>query len=638
MSAVEEGVHGMERAMSLLILAATGMLVCSLAAGRPAGADSMEIPTLQWGDSKRADGTTRHWNPEPLIDLRATLVCVAYRPLTESGERWHAVGMTGPKLLAKTLLNTKPELDTSHKHKIKVIGYADAIMFHPDMLEPEGIAADDLYAIDRKGARVINTMWDKAGAGVSCVRNPKWVKLQKQVARVTADAGFDGLQFDVYPYAIDPGYLCCCRYCNSAWSTYSKSLFGEPQPMPGLDSGKLDFKRPVDRAFKTWRLQNFVDFVKAIEADVRKAHPGFIIIMNHGGGTPDFTYEALHGALGYPSTELWHLKLGDDSSLYLYSSCEAANGAKMIGLINYAEQMKPDYRYRVALAEAWSGGGTFYAVTGNDISKAYCDFFRSHWEWYDGAKSEAEVAVLYSWRDQAFMQGDLVAESKVEFDPKRDHYQRAASVLAKMGVPADCLIVERGLSSRLSRYKIVVVPELSLVDDEDAVAIEKYVREGGKLLIIGEMGDCFSSGQEIINRETSLSALWAGDQTMGKGVIAFAPSTSDEFRSACEAVGLVSQLKIESASHIESAIRGKGDRRSIHLIRFGDVDALKDRAVSVEYEIPRGYRADEVSVWSPDFPSAEMSFSTESIGGRLRVKISRIDNYALVGIVLKPQK
>src|SRR5687767_15327641 len=107
---------GKLKAIQLGIVVA-GLILC----GRWAGAEpAMEIPTLQWGDSKRPDGSTRHWNPSPLIELGATLVCVAYRPLTEKGERWHSVGMTPPRLLARTLLNTKPELEESHKHGIKV--------------------------------------------------------------------------------------------------------------------------------------------------------------------------------------------------------------------------------------------------------------------------------------------------------------------------------------------------------------------------------------------------------------------------------------------------------------------------------------------------------------------------------------
>jgi hypothetical protein len=655
---------------------------------RAAAQTSVEIPTLQWGDSKRPDGTVRHWNPEPLIEMGATLVCVAYRPYTENGERWFKVGMTPPKLLVKALQNTRPELELCHKHGIKVIGYADTIMFHPEMFQNEAVNPDDLYALDRAGERVINTVWDKSGAGVSCVTNPKWIELQKEVALITAQEGFDGLQFDVYPPAIGPGYLCRCQFCVEAWKGQSKKLFGSAQPMPGLDSGKLDYRNAIDREFRTWRLQNFVDFVKTVESHVQKVYPRFIIIMNHGGGTPDFIYEAINGALKNPSTELWHLKLGDDSSLYLYTTTEAANSAKSIGLINFADQRKPDYRYRVALAEAFAGGGTFYfapagknSAAAGQISRNYSDFLRQHHEWIEGTRSDAHVAVLYSWRDQAFLQGDPVAKANVEFDPKRTHYQRAAAVLARMGVPHDCVIVEKGLNRReLSRYKVIVAPELSLVTEKDASTLKEYVRAGGHLLAIGEFGTVTESKKQFQTREKPLLATWTGTAPsesqvvqLGKGRIAFAPrATTDqapgaeppsvdpseavvqikdpaalaipvkhlspEFRAASEAIGLSSQITIQSASAVECTIRAKENTRSIHLIRFGATDHLADKKIVVDYLLPKDYAVSNVSVWSPETSDADLSSSWEEGGGELTVKISRLENYALVGINLAPKR
>jgi hypothetical protein len=636
------------------------VLVFSLVvSASPVPAASMENPTLQWGDSKRPDGTIRHWNPEPLIDLKATLVCVAYRPITEKGERWHAVGMTPPKLLGKTLLNTKPELDECHRHGIKVIGYADSIMFHADMLAANGIDYENLHAIDRKGQRVVNRSWDTNGAYLSCILNPRWLQLQKEVARVTAVADFDGLQFDVYPYAIEPGYLCCCPFCKEAWRRYSAKLFGTAQPMPGMDSGKLDFRKPLDRAFKTWRLQNFVDFVKAVETSVQKSYPHFIIIMNHGGGTPDFTYEAINGALKHPSTELWHLALGDDSSLYLYSGAEASGIGKLIGLINAPDQMRPTYRYRVALAEAYAGGGTFYAVAGKGeegsvqkVSRDYCDFFREHQEWFNDTHSVAEVAVLYSWRDQAFAEGNPVTEAKVEFDPKRNHFQKTAAMLARMGIPNDCLIVEKGLSRRvLNRYKVIVIPGLSLVSDKDAAALKKFVREGGRLLVIGDMGNVSESGQEWKKREPSLLTQWSGKPAtggwwipFGKGLIAFSSDAtnfahlSPDFHSPCESIHLSSQIKIDSATPMECTIRAKDRIRAIHLMRFGPTDSLTNRAVTVTYQLPKGYRAKEVSVWSPDFPAANTSFTWKTVEDRIQVSIAKVDSYALIGVTLQTHR
>ena len=636
-----------------------------------APAAQIEIPTLQWGDSKRADGTTRHWDPKPLIDLAATLVSVAYRPLTNAeGKAWYRVGMTPPKLLVKTLENTKPELDECHQHGIKVIGYADTIMFHADMLAADGIDAEDLYATNRVGKRVVNTEWDKGGVGVACISNPKWIELQKQVAQVHAKAGFDGLQFDVYPYAIEPGYQCRCRYCEEGWKKQSKELFGTAQPMPGLDTGKLDYDKPVDRAFKTWRLQEFVDFVKTIETDVQKSWPKFMILMNHGGGTPDFTYEAAHGGLSYPTTELWHIKLGDDSSLYLYNSCEAANGAQMIGLINFSEQYKPLYRYRVSLAEAYGAGGVFYMVARGDgaavgVSHQYCDFFRQHQDWFNETRPDAEVAVLYSWRDQAFLSGDHVAPAKVEFDPKRIRYQNAAAVLARIGVAHDCVIVEKGLRD-LAKYRVVVAPHLVLVTEPEAKVLEEYVRQGGSLLVVAGLGDITESGQDFKKRESSLLTQWTGKKperegwtvSVGKGRIAFAPRITPaeldktapskdapaipprplipEFQAACDSLELPSQLGIKSASAIESSVRAKGNQRAIHLIRFGPTDELKDKAVAIDYKLPAHTTPKTVSVWSPDVAAGDLKFDWKQKGDRLQIDIGKLESYALVGVALEP--
>jgi hypothetical protein len=653
-----------------------------------AATNQMEIPMLLWGDSKRPDGSIRHWDPQPAIDLHATLLCVAYRPTNGSGERWYGVGMTPPMLLRQTLGATKPELDECHQHGIKVIGYADCIMFHTNMLDPEGIDCGNLYAIDRNGKPIVNRSWDKSGAGVSCVSNPQWVRLQKEVTRITAEAGFDGLQFDVYPYAIGPGYLCCCQYCKEEWSRQSAKLFGAPQPMPGLDSGKLDFRNPVDRAFVIWRWQEFVDFVKSIEDDIHKSHPGFIIIMNHGAGTPDYTYEAAQGGLDCPSTELWHLKLGDASSLYLYSGTEAANGTKAIGLINLSAQRKPDYRYRVALAEAFGGGGTFY---GDRASKAvddtvpttlaYYDFFRTNQEWFNDTRPDATTAVLYSWRDQIFLEGDPVVDARRSFDPKRAQYQRAAAVLARMGIPNDCLLVEKWPAQAVtSRYQVIVAPDLSLVDDKTAKTLKKYIRQGGCLLVIGDFGTINQRGPQFEQRNPSLLTAWTGRKPegtwavkMGRGTIAYASSAtlsaagatpvppeesdgkpapakekphlpvaglppSQEFLAAAEGVGLGSQLRITGTSPIEATIRAKGGERAIHLIRFGPTDDIPDKAVSVDYELPQDFVAGNVLVRSPDFPEGETHCSWENAGNRLRVTISAVDHYALLAVTLKPVK
>nr|AUN37500.1 hypothetical protein [uncultured bacterium] len=100
---------------------------------------------------------------------------------------------------------------------------------------------------------------------------------------------------------------------------------------------------------------------------------------------------------------------------------------------------------------------------------------------------------------------------------------------------------------------------------------------------------------------------------------------------------LSGQLKIESASQVESIVRRKGQRRAIHLIRFGNPEPLKDRAATVDYALPKGMTTAKVSVWSPDISEAELGVAWKVNGDHLQVRINRLDNYALVGVELTPK-
>nr|AUN37499.1 hypothetical protein [uncultured bacterium] len=124
----------------------------------------------------------------------------------------------------------------------------------------------------------------------------------------------------------------------------------------------------------------------------------------------------------------------------------------------------------------------------------------------------------------------------MEFDPKRNHYQRTAAVLARMGVSHDCVILEKGITWRqLSRYHVVVVPDLKLVTRSDAAALEKFVRHGGRLLVIGQFGTTLEVGARWTALEESLLHTWLGKEPqsgttfpLGKGWVAFASRITTE--------------------------------------------------------------------------------------------------------------
>lgn len=614
-----------------------------------------ELPSILWGSSTRPDGTLRFWDPEPPISLGSNLLTVAYRPRRPDGTLWNGVGMTPPAMLADTLVNAQPELRVCHDHGIEVIGYADCILYYADMLQHDGIDCSGLAARDAAGNPVTCSSWG-APAYVSCVNNPQWVELQKQVTVLTAQAGFDHLMMDIYPLAITPGYHCHCIHCQLGWIRESQARFGAPQPMPPAD---LDFTKPVDRAFFEWRLGLYTDFVKTLQAQVRTTHPKFRVLMNQCTDSLDFVRQALDGALEVGTTELWHMTLGDESSLYMYRQMEGINGSRLIGVINDPNQAQPDYRYKVCIAEAYAGGGSIYAAAPGpgigQLSPIYYDFIRANQEWYAGAESQAAVGVLYSWKDHAYMH-KMTQGPTVSYGQGTGEYRIAAALLARAGVPYDCVVVDRGLSQEsLAKYRVIVAPNLKLLDDLDAALLEQYVRCGGRLLCVGALGTMRQMGDSFVNRGHSVLTTWTGmpaqalswNVPLGRGRVSYVSQAytgssesaripTTDYLSACAYLGLNSQISLSAASTVEATIRGKGDRVTIHLIRLAPPESVADRSVHLEYEIPAGRAVQSVDVASPDF-TAPSDWVCSLAENRLRVDIGRVDSYSLVRVELRRQ-
>src|SRR5207237_6422814 len=145
---------------------------------------------------------------------------------------------------------------------------------------------------------------------------------------------------------------------------------------------KLDFNNPVDRIYREWRHQELARFLKSVEKHVRRTHPAFLLSFNHAAGDPNFAVLSLKDAIKIPSSELWHLKLGEDSSLYAYRLTEALSGETCIGLPNGEDQIKPIYRFDVGVAEGFAGGGSFYFGPRSKPAFEYSSYLRENRDAY----------------------------------------------------------------------------------------------------------------------------------------------------------------------------------------------------------------------------------------------------------------
>jgi len=578
---------------------------------------TLERPVLDWSHWQRPDGTWAYWSPDALAKHDATLASVCYRPLDEKGKRITAVGMMPPKVLAGVLANARPELERSHELGIKIIGYCDAVMFTREILEAEGIVFEDVAAYRTDGTPAGNTYYDPRGVNCGCIRKPRWLELQKTVTRMTAEAGFDGLMFDAYPLAFAPHNQCHCSVCEKDWKAYSAATLGDATPMPGNDQGALDLSRVPDQAYMKWRLQSYVDFVKAIEADVHTKHPDFRIVMNHNADTLDFGYQAIHGAFQYPSTEINHMKVGESSSMYMFRFCEALMDEPCLVVINAASQIEPATRYRILMAEALAGGGAVYAAgygEASDITRRFHAFMKEHEGWLAGFKSAARTAVLYSWEDHAFAQTGKFGPG-FSLGQGRNYYRKAGAFLERHQIPYDCLVVDRGLSSKaLAAYDNIVVPNMQRISDVDRAALMKYASSGGSLVILGSLTGCNGDDPGIQRLHMSTLESASSDPPLPAAI------------QACS-------IQVAPARNLVTTIRRNGNRLALHLIRRGEITPDTNLTLRLRYPLPEGTGVAKAAALSPQ--PEPLGFDWDVDSGELLAELKGMERYALVALELK---
>jgi hypothetical protein len=239
---------------------------------------------------------------------------------------------------------------------------------------------------------------------------------------------------------------------------------------------------------------------------------------------------------------------------------------------------------------------------------------------------------------------------------KENSFRRAAAILARQGVPYDFVVMEKGLTAaQLARYKVLVAPEITLVDDAEASALKGYVSSGGRLLSIASLGTSKSTANDYATRSKALLPEWAGlvasdsywEAPLGSGAIAYVPVaiTGDsektmvvtaDFKRGARYTAVGSQLKLKSSARVEATIRSKNSQRFIHLIRLGPTDGTANVSMSLDYTLPANARVSSVEAASADGSPSDlgMTWSLTSTNV-LHVDLKRLDQYVVIHVGLK---
>ncbi len=117
----------------------------------------------------------------------------------------------------------------------------------------------------------------------ACMNNPDWRTYEKQLVRLTLDAGYDGVFFD-NPTVHPDG--CCCEHCLRKFAGFIAA--GDAQTAPIDTLRELPQQHPRD--FLRFRATIAADFLAEMRSFARSINPKAIITCNNSLNSPDAFY------------------------------------------------------------------------------------------------------------------------------------------------------------------------------------------------------------------------------------------------------------------------------------------------------------------------------------------------------------
>ncbi len=557
---------------------------------------------------------------------------------------------------------TKKGIEDSHSLGIKVMTSAPIAEIFDDTWLDYGIDPTDMKTVGNDGKPIGP---DGNGISHACNNDPEWQRWLIEYTEKVAKAGYDGCLYDGYTYAYEPGYYCQCSDCKASWKAFCLETIGKELPLPTSVRVKLDAAENENtRLFMYWRIKTQSDLYNTLLAAGRKYVDGFEVYINSTMYDIAMSYFYLNG-LDVTTSEFKH-DLGHESSIFMYALNEALTDKQLISFTNvFTNQYDHINEYYVEVMTAYAAGGAmceaevsrtkpmdFYVT---DVTKKLGKILTEDRDTFKSSGNIADVAVLYSWRDQSYFQiggfGNFYTIGGTNVRELYDNCpaRRNAANLAKGGVPFAYLVAEKGITAEdLSAYKTVIIPEISLLDKALEDALYTYIKNGGSVIIEGEkFATSYSEDAnaiKITDRDYDVLEKWTGTSyasapdyasyTVGNGKVVVCRSyctntkaeknskLTDDMLKALSEVG-VSQVKIEKApseGYVETTLRANayGTELYLHLIN-ADIDGdYKAENYTVSLEIPEGATVKGVTAASPFYADdAEIDLKWEVKDGRI---------------------
>lgn len=365
---------------------------------------------------------------------------------------------------------------------MQVIARTDPHAAHQDLYD----AHPDWIAVDAEGHK--RRHWANPELWVTCALGPMNFEFMTEVTREIVQLyGVDG----VFSNRWSGHGQCFCEHCQSNFK--KASGFDLPHSNDPHD--------PARKAYIVWHEQRLFALWRLWDSEIRKINPNARFIANSGGGAMS---ELDMKTVGELSDILFADRQARRGVMPPWGNGKngkeyrAGMGHKPIGGI-FSVGVEEPYRWKDSVQDGteirmWAMDGIanglrpwFAKFNGKPYDKRWLqpvqDVYQWHFENEKYLRNEenlARVALVFSQQTAKFYGGEQ-ARAKVE-DPIDGFYQ----ALIESRVPFE-MVHDRKLElSDISRYDLLILPNIAALSDGQCEQLRTFVRRGGSLIATHE--------------------------------------------------------------------------------------------------------------------------------------------------------
>lgn len=357
-----------------------------------------------------------------------------------------------------------------------------------------------------------------------CVNSP-WRDWAFKLIEETMKTGVDGIFLDgpvIYPD--------CC-YCESCQKKF-KERYGSEIP-------KEDWQNPLWKAFIEFREDSMADFLKSAQEVVLRINPEGVIFLNAGSWQPGswrvardakrlsrYQSFSLAEAFFHPSSGRINLYQSAMTTKYL-----RATGIPTVTAFHYCMGVwhytfLPPEEIKLSIFQAvscngnvWIGGATYrheYNPEGCRPLNETLGFLEKNEDFLTDLEPVSDTALLFSSQTARYYisnitelykdlgsgkEQDLIVDlgtGKTVIDWSRRKlicenlmsfaYEGYFTALTRNHIMFDIILDEDLSLERLSKYKVLIIPDFACLSDKQWKSIEKFVTSGGSLIISFDAG------------------------------------------------------------------------------------------------------------------------------------------------------